>query len=170
MYQRAEEHPEPERERPIVPAPRDERQENTVDFANASHGPIIEPSGEPRSNVTPITARGERPANPPSPLPGIEPAQSTAEGQQTQLFAHDEGERFRSDWQTVQAGFVDDPRHAIEEADRLVTRTITRLTEHFDGERSKLKEQWSRGDNVSTEDLRLSLHKYRAYFDRLLSL
>jgi hypothetical protein len=170
MYQRAEEHPEPERERPIVPEPRDERPESTADFANASHGPVIEPSGEPRSNVTPITARGERPANPPTPAPGVETTQPTPEGQHSQLFAHDEGERFRSDWHGVQAGFVDDPRHAIEEADRLVTRTIMRLTELFDGERTKLKEQWSRGDNVSTEDLRLSLQRYHAYFDRLLSL
>jgi hypothetical protein len=47
---------------------------------------------------------------------------------------------------------------------------MKRLAETFANERSKLEGQWSRGDNVSTEDLRVALQHYRSFFDRLLSL
>ena len=90
--------------------------------------------------------------------------------ERTPLFANDEAERFRSDWHQVQAGFVDEPRHAVEQADEMVARTIKRLAEVFAQERSKLEEQWSRGDDVSTEDFRLALQRYRSFFDRLLSV
>jgi hypothetical protein len=33
-----------------------------------------------------------------------------------------------------------------------------------------LRKKWRRGDNVSTEDLRVALQRYRAFFDRLLSV
>jgi hypothetical protein len=33
-----------------------------------------------------------------------------------------------------------------------------------------LEKQWDRGDNVSTEDLRVALQRYRSFFDRLLNL
>ena len=47
---------------------------------------------------------------------------------------------------------------------------MTRLTEIFTGERKALEDQWGRGDNVSTEDLRLALKRYRSFFDRLLAV
>ena len=55
-------------------------------------------------------------------------------------------------------------------ADGLVAEVMKRLAETFAEERSKLEGQWSRGDNVSTEDLRLALQRYRSFFDRLLSM
>jgi hypothetical protein len=64
---------------------------------------------------------------------------------------------------------VDEPRHAVEDADNLVATTMSRLTEIFADERKKLEGQWDKGD-VSTEDLRLLLQKYRSFFNRLLSL
>jgi hypothetical protein len=70
----------------------------------------------------------------------------------------------------VQSGFVDEPRHAVEQADGLVAETIKRLAEVFAEERSQLETQWSRGEDVSTEDLRLALRRYRSFFDRLLSV
>jgi len=47
---------------------------------------------------------------------------------------------------------------------------MKRLAEVFSEERSKLEKQWDRGDNVSTEDLRIALQRYRSFFHRLLSL
>ena len=47
---------------------------------------------------------------------------------------------------------------------------IKKLAESFADERAKLEQQWSRGDDVSTEDLRQALRRYRAFFQRLLSL
>ena len=66
--------------------------------------------------------------------------------------------------------FVDEPRRAVEEADGLVASAMKRLAEVFAEERSKLETQWDRGDQVSTEDLRIALQRYRAFFQRLLSI
>jgi len=86
------------------------------------------------------------------------------------LFPNDELEDMRSRWDAVQAAFVDEPRRAVEQADGLVAFAMKRLAEVFSEERSKLEKQWDRGDNVSTEDLRIALQRYRSFFHRLLSL
>lgn len=86
------------------------------------------------------------------------------------LFAAAEAEQLRARWSDVQAGFVDEPRQAVERADSLVTDVTTRLTEVFARERAALEKQWGRGDEVTTEDLRIALQRYRAFLDRLLSL
>jgi hypothetical protein len=86
------------------------------------------------------------------------------------LFTGDEGTRLRQRWDLVQAGFVDEPRHAVEEADTLVAEVMQRLAVMFANEREKLEGQWSQGTDISTEDLRQALRRYRAFFDRLLSV
>ena len=86
------------------------------------------------------------------------------------LFAGNESDEFRRRWTDIQAGFVDEPRKAVENADALVATAIKRLAEIFARERSTLEGQWSRGDDVSTEDLRVALRRYRSFFDRLLSV
>ena len=85
------------------------------------------------------------------------------------LVSPEETEKFRSQWTQIQTRFVDEPRGAVEEADMLVADVIRRITERFANERSGLEAQWSRGGNVSTEELRLSLQRYRSFFGRLLS-
>jgi hypothetical protein len=76
----------------------------------------------------------------------------------------------RGRWDHVQAGFVDEPRAAVREADELVALAMKRLAESFAEERSGLEHQWDRGDQVNTEDLRVALKKYRAFFQRLLAI
>jgi hypothetical protein len=66
-------------------------------------------------------------------------------------------------------GFVDEPRRAVEQADALVADLMQRLASVFSDERKSLEGQWDRGDDVSTEDLRVALQRYRSFFDRLLS-
>ncbi|PYJ68352.1 MAG: hypothetical protein DME76_12580 [Verrucomicrobia bacterium] len=88
----------------------------------------------------------------------------------TPLFPENEATNFRNRWTEIQAAFVDEPRRAVEQADALVADVIKRLASSFADERSKLEGQWGRGDNVSTEDLRVALQRYRAFFDRLLSV
>ena len=88
----------------------------------------------------------------------------------TPLFREGELEGLRSRWNSVQAAFVDEPRQAVEQADELVASAMKRLAEVFAEERSGLEKQWDRGDNVSTEDLRIALQRYRSFFDRLLSV
>ena len=84
------------------------------------------------------------------------------------LFDDQELSGFRSRWEAVQTGFVDEPRAAVNEADALVTQVVSRLSEVFGRERSQLEAQWDRGDDLSTEDLRQAFRRYRAFFDRLL--
>jgi hypothetical protein len=81
-----------------------------------------------------------------------------------------EADALRSRWSTIQANFVDDPRHAVQDADKLVDTVIKRVNEGFSQQRSSLEEQWSRGEQASTEDLRQALHRYREFFSRLLSM
>ncbi len=85
------------------------------------------------------------------------------------LFPDDELNNFRARWTEVQTSFVDEPWHAVEQADILVANVVTRIAEQFAAERATLEDQWGKGDNVSTEDLRQSLKRYRSFFDRLLS-
>ena len=86
------------------------------------------------------------------------------------LFPNEELAGYRTQWESIQTGFVDHPRAAVEEADALVSQLVTRLTETFTRERSMLEGQWTKGDNVSTEDLRIALTRYRSFFHRLLSM
>ena len=86
------------------------------------------------------------------------------------MFGPDEAEGFRTQWDAVQTGFVDEPRKAVVEADALVAQVIKRLSEVFADERTRLEGQWGHEDQVSTEDLRQALRKYRSFFERLLSL
>ena len=88
----------------------------------------------------------------------------------TALFPENESRDFHKRWTDIQTAFVDEPRHAVEQADELVAEVIKRLADSFARERSRLEGQWGRGDNVSTEDLRVALQRYRAFFDRLLNI
>ena len=86
------------------------------------------------------------------------------------LFPEDVANDFRSKWDRIQTGFVDEPRKAVQQADELVAQAIKRLAESFAEERNRLERQWDRGDQVNTEDLRVALQTYRAFFQRLLSI
>jgi hypothetical protein len=94
----------------------------------------------------------------------------TTTGSATPLFTSNETQTFHTRWNEVQASFVDEPRQAVEQADSLVATTMKRLAEIFAEERTNLEHQWDRGDNVSTEDLRVALQRYRSFFQRLLSI
>jgi hypothetical protein len=145
-------------------------------------GEIVNSSVEPVSTVdtassTPQSVASPRqPANQPYPS-RTESARSQSATTATQtngrnefpLFAEAELRDFRARWDQVQTSFVDEPRHAVEQADTLVATVVKRIAEQFSEERAKLEKQWDRGDDVSTEDLRQSLRRYRAFFDRLLS-
>jgi hypothetical protein len=86
------------------------------------------------------------------------------------LFSAEEAKDFRTRWDAIQVSFVDEPRQVVEEADSLVAVAMKRLAEMFAAERARLEGQWDSGDNVSTEDLRLALQRYRSFFGRILSV
>jgi hypothetical protein len=87
------------------------------------------------------------------------------------LFAPELAGDFRSRWDAVQIGFVDDPRLAVQKADELVAQVMKNLAESFADERQRFEEQMSGTDGgASTENMRVALRRYRSFFQRLLSL
>ena len=86
------------------------------------------------------------------------------------LFADGELSDLRTRWTDVQSAFVDDPRDCVQKADGLVADVVDRLTAGFSTARAQLEEQWDRGEEVSTEDLRVALKRYREFFERLLAV
>jgi len=104
----------------------------------------------------------------------VEPAPAssaeTSSGAPVALFPGSEAEKLRSEWQSVQTAFVDEPRRAVERADELVGRVTQRLADVFGSTRAELEKRWGQGGDASTEDLRLLLQRYRSFFDRLLSI
>jgi hypothetical protein len=125
----------------------------TADIADPERAREVQPSAIDDRNLqlgqavpTPLTAREASP-----------------------LFPDDELHNFRARWDQVQTSFVDEPRQAVERADSLVANVVKRIAEQFSTERAQLEKQWDRGDNVSTEDLRQALRRYRSFFDRLLT-
>ena len=101
---------------------------------------------------------------------GVAQGSPVADSVDNPLFPPEDAQDLRGRWEAIQASFVDEPRRAVEEADALVAGAMKRLAEIFARERSGLEEQWDRGGDVSTEDLRLALKRYRAFFGRLLAV
>jgi hypothetical protein len=87
----------------------------------------------------------------------------------TPLLPSDASSEFEERWRQIQTNFVDEPRAAVEEADSLVAELMQRLATSFSETRSQLESQWDQGDDVSTEDLRVALTRYRSFFRRLLA-
>ena len=88
---------------------------------------------------------------------------------QTPLLSREQSDELAERWQEIQGSFVDRPQEAVEQADALVADLMQRVTSRFATERERLEKQWAEGDDVSTDDLRVSLTHYRSFFDRLLS-
>jgi len=77
---------------------------------------------------------------------------------------------YKDRWIVIQTQFVDEPRNAVEAAEALVGEVMQTLTESFARERRDLEARWSGERDVSTEDLRQAIRRYRSFFNRLLSL
>jgi hypothetical protein len=95
--------------------------------------------------------------------------ESADSGRPVELFEGQELQSVRSRWQEIQADFVDEPRSAVQEADKLVADLMQRLAQVFATERDQLESRWATGEQVSTEDLRQGLQRYRSFFERLLA-
>lgn len=87
----------------------------------------------------------------------------------TELLPGSTTTSYRSRWTSIQADFVDKPKESVREADGLVAEVIQELARSFAGQREQLEGKWSRGSDVSTEDLRQALQQYRSFFQRLLA-
>jgi len=94
---------------------------------------------------------------------------SEREEQLEPLLAEDDTEQFRGRWQSIQTDFVDEPERSVQQADELVTQLMQQLTQTFQQERRSLESQFKEQDEVSTEELRVALQRYRSFFERLLA-
>lgn len=103
-----------------------------------------------------------------SDAPSYEPDASERD-RRASLLDEGDAEQLRDRWERLQATFVDDPQEAVAEADSLVDEVIRRTTDRLASHRRMLEEQWARGDQATTEDLRQALQRYRSFFHRMLA-
>ena len=145
---------------------RPDRQEHprvvTRDAIESARGtrPQSRPGSEPRAESEARSASEE----------SLAPQRESADGERSGLFERDRASELQRRWTDVQARFVDDPREAVKSADGLVDEVIRDLSTLFSDERTRLEAHWSKDREVSTEDLRVALRRYRSFFERLLSL
>lgn len=143
---------------PNVPGSRIDRSVDRPDVDTGAPALVTPPPTDPR------------PANVATNSGAAAAAARAPEEERAALFASNEANQMRARWDSIQVGFVDEPRKAVQEADALVSDTIKRLSEMFAKERQNLEQQWDRNENVSTEDFRVALRRYRSFFSRLLTI
>jgi hypothetical protein len=146
-------------EQPVTAEPRID-DENTADAVHEPEPATDDTGAEAVREPEPVADAVE--ADPPR----VDHESSTAE----MLFAGDDVSDLRARWAGVQAAFVDNPKECVQKADHLVSDLVEQLTAGFAQARSRLEEQWSRGQEASTEDLRMALMHYREFFERLLAV
>jgi hypothetical protein len=115
----------------------------------ATAEPEPEPAGAPEAAEAPTAAAG------------------VTTGPPAALVATLDTEGVRSRFLDIQAGFVDEPRQAVEEAGRFVEELVQQVIDALQAQRGQLK---APVEETSTEDLRLALRAYRQFVDRLLGL
>jgi hypothetical protein len=94
---------------------------------------------------------------------------ATSPGPRASLLEDGELQSITMRWKDIQAEFVDEPQQAVQEADALVAELMQRLAAMFANERAGLEERLAGDQEVSTEDLRQGLRRYRSFFERLLA-
>lgn len=151
---------QPSDERLTTTAPRNEdvRGHHEEAIVNQQGAVVAPPPGPPMSAREADRSKGH-----------AAPVQKEAR-RDAALFGEAEIQQLRTRWTEIQSGFVDEPRRAVKEADALVQDVTKRLTDMFARERTGLEQQWDRGDDVTTEDLRVGLQRYHTFFDRLLAV
>ncbi len=128
------------------------------------------PSRTARTGERPAATAGERSAAARSDRPAPADKPSSDAEQLEPLFPADVAADYRSRWAAVQSSFVDDPRSAVRQGDELVAQMMKNLAESFAAERGRLETQLGQTGSTTTETLRVSLRRYRSFFERLLSL
>jgi hypothetical protein len=139
---------------------------NETDEVRDESAEIDEESGTPTAEADRSPAENESTLDD---ADGLETAEQASDRDADALLPEDQSERFTTRWEEIQSSFVDRPQEAVEQADALVVDLMQRVTGSLTTERERLEGQWARGEDVSTEDLRIALTRYRAFFDRLLS-
>ena len=85
------------------------------------------------------------------------------------MVTAERAESYGARWNAVKGDFVDEPRQAVAKADALVGELLDELGQLFAQQRRGIERDLD-NDDVSTEELRVALRRYRSFFDRLLSV
>ncbi|WP_338676064.1 hypothetical protein V1460_26160 [Streptomyces sp. SCSIO 30461] len=144
----------------------DRRQETERSIYPGQAAPVTEAG--PAADAAP-ESRGAPATETAPPVETAPPAEAAEEPVRQALVPPGEAEGYRDRWQQIQGTFVDDPREAVRNADTLVAEVIQSLATTFADHKRELEGQWSRGEEIQTEDLRMALQRYRAFFNQLLN-
>lgn len=79
-------------------------------------------------------------------------------------------DEMRSRWNAIQVQFVDSPCAAVEQGEALVAEIMERLNQILTDQQNSIDRKWLSHDDISTEELRLTLRDYRTFMDRLLKI
>lgn len=120
-----------------------------AESADVPPAPVAEPSADTTPADTAVVA--------------ATPVAADADALLGSLDAGDIRNRFLD----IQAGFIDEPRQAVEEAGRFVDDLLRQVADALQQQRGQLA---GATEEASTEDLRLALRAYRQFVDRLLGL
>jgi hypothetical protein len=143
----------------------------SVDGVEVAGEPTSGAVDDPQQTSQPVSVAGDPAAAVgDAPARGVDAAARGVEEGPTPLLDGTQLEETVRRWKGIQAAFVDEPQQAVQDADTLVADLMQNLAQVFAAERQHLEAQWSRGDQASTEDLRVSLQHYRSFFQRLLSV
>jgi len=165
--------PAEQEEQPDVPTQR-------VDAAGTTYGePLAEDEDEPAVGVATV------PADEPAPDASNAEASNAEAGnaEEPEELAPDEVpagttvtfwevevvDGYRDRWQQIQLRFIDDPKQAAEQAHGLLSDVIDGFAEAVQRQREDLN-RWQSADLDDTEELRVSVRRYRDLLDRLLGL
>ena len=119
----------------------------------------------------------------------LEKLEKRVEKLSIQPLSPDAADRFRDSWRAIQAEFVDDPKTALKDADRLLAEVMTARgypVSDFDERAAEISvnhplvvEHYRAGHEIalrhaqgqaSTEDMRQAMIHYRTLFDDLLGI
>lgn len=132
------------------PAARDDYQPSG--HVGTGEVPVAEPADETAVDEEPTELK-----------PGDVPVHAVAG-----LWTTDTAQGFRDRWRDAQLRFVDDPRGVAEDVKGLVDEAVEALTSALAGQRAEL-DNWHTDGN-DTEQYRVVVQRYRAFFERLLTL
>jgi hypothetical protein len=128
---------------------REEAAEARDEPAEGTPAPVAEPPAEAPAAAAPAAAESPATEAPASLLGSLNAAE------------------IRGRFLDIQAGFIDEPRQAVEEAGHFVDDLLRQVAETLQQQRGQLT---GATDEASTEDLRLALRAHRQFVDRLLGL
>lgn len=183
---RSEENPYEDAERRTgdVPAdvPRDASAESAHDHPATPAEPVSAPVSEAGTHQAHAAGthyadeQAQAPGPAPTPTPTPTPAQQTGRrspqpggtASEEHLLPGGAAEDFQARWHEILAGFVDGPRHAVEEADQLLDQVATLINDGLEERRRALRGSWQGENETRTEELRVALQKYRGLVTHLL--